>query len=61
MKVLIVCRKIDRNQKLHKFPIAEFVLEQNEALMNYKVEFDYYFIEKSGFLNYIKYIFKFYK
>ena len=57
IKVLSVCRKIERNMDLHNFPVAEFVLEQNEALKKLNVEYEYLLIEKGGIISYIKYIF----
>ncbi len=52
MRILTVCRKISRNEKLHQYAIAEFIYEQNEKIAGFGVEFDYYLIEKGGVRGY---------
>jgi len=53
MKVLTVCRAIPEKRKLHNYEFAEFIKEQNDAVSELGVDFDYFLIKKAGLLGYI--------
>jgi len=53
INVLTVCRKIPHNVDIHKYPVAEFIFEQNKALEKLGITFDYYLIEKGGIKGYL--------
>jgi glycosyltransferase involved in cell wall biosynthesis len=59
MNVLTVCREVPQNLTIHKFPVAEFIFEQNLALEKYGVKYDYYLIKKGGVIGYVKEVYNF--
>lgn len=61
IRVLTICREVPQNLILHKFPVSEFIFEQNIALTKLGVDFDYFLIKKGGYTGYLSEMKKFHK
>jgi len=54
LRILTVCREAPLNLTIHNHSIAEFIFEQNKAVENFGVHYDYYLIKKGGIRGYIE-------